>query len=165
MVEGLPPGQTEVPATLYFRHRRWRTWPHTRINNLKGIARQGYGLGSARICFKPHVRPHEALKLRTPAQCWQPSPRKFERASSPFSYPDSSTVRRVREHGQITFEGRSFTGPASLAGEDIALEHVEADRYVVRYCATLIREIDLDRGASRALPFEPYQDLFEENPL
>lgn len=107
-----------------------------------------------------HLRPHEALGLRTPAQCWHPSPRRFQHDPAPFSYRDSSMVRRVHDHGQITFGGRSFTGPASLAGEDIALEHVAGDRYVVRYRATLIREIDLATGASHSLPFDPYQDLF-----
>jgi transposase InsO family protein len=107
------------------------------------------------------VRPHEALGGRTPAQCWHPSSRSFQPDPSPFPYPDSSTVRRVHEQGQIRFEGRSFTGPASLAGEDVALEHIAGGRYVVRYRATLIREIDLSSGTSRALPFEPYQDLFE----
>lgn len=107
------------------------------------------------------VRPHEALQGRTPSACWHPSPRKFDNTPAPFPYPDQKLVRRVHEHGQIRFEGRSFNGPASLAGEDIAFQHLAADRWVVRYRATAIREIDLASGASHSLPFEPYQDLFE----
>jgi transposase InsO family protein len=107
-----------------------------------------------------HVRPHEALADRTPAQCWQPSRRAFQLHPAPFEY-GSGCISRVRTHGQIDFEGRRFTGPAALAGEAVALEHVEADRWIVRYRTTIIREIDVSTGRSTALPFQPYADLWD----
>jgi transposase InsO family protein len=110
-----------------------------------------------------HLRPHEALGLRTPAHCWRPSPRAFAPHPTPFDYGSAAVLCRVREHGQINFGGRSFTAPQSLAGEWIALEHVEADRFVVRYRTTLIRQLDLATGRSTALEFQPYQDLWESS--
>jgi transposase len=147
------PGKVESSYRALQRQLNFRGWPSNPgawPEWLRGFAEEWN-----------HLRPHEALGLRTPARCWQPSPRKFQHDPAPFPYPDSRMVRRVRPHGQITFEGRIFTGPASLAGEDIALEHVAGNRFVVRYRATLIRELDLASGASRALPFDPYEDLFD----
>jgi transposase InsO family protein len=106
------------------------------------------------------VRPHEALEYRTPTQCWQPSARAFQPHPPPFEYA-AGCICRVRTHGQIDFQGRRFTGPAALAGETVALEHVEADRWIVRYRTTVIREIDLSTGRSRALPFQPYTDFWD----
>jgi hypothetical protein len=34
------------------------------INNLKEIMRQDYGLGSAKLCFKPHVVRHNLVVIR-----------------------------------------------------------------------------------------------------
>lgn len=106
-------------------------------------------------------RPHEALGGGRPAERWGPSPRRFQPQPARFEYGPGAVLCRVREHGQIDFQGRSFTAPQALAGEWVALEPVEADRFVVRYRATLIRELDLATGRSIALEFAPYRDLFE----
>ena len=111
-----------------------------------------------------HVRPHEALGLKTPAQCWHPSPRQYQSSPPAFVYPDEFIVKRVREHGQINFERRSFTGPAALAGEEVGLQHLEGNRFVVRYRRTVIRELDVSTGVSRPISFQPYRDFFQEDP-
>ena len=108
-----------------------------------------------------HLRPHQALGFRTPACCWQPSARRFQMHPHQFEYAAGAAVCRVREHGQIDFQRRSFTAPQALAGEYVALDHVEGDRFVVRYRATLIRELDLATGRSTPLQFQPYEDFWE----
>jgi transposase InsO family protein len=108
-----------------------------------------------------HLRPHEALGYHTPAQCWQPSLRSLDPQPKRFEYEASAHLCRVREHGQINFQGRTFTAPQALAGEYVALEYVEGDRFAVRYRKTLIRELDLKSGRSTALPFYPYSDFWE----
>jgi len=108
-----------------------------------------------------HLRPHEALGYRTPAQCWQPSPRSFDPQPKGFEYGAAAHLCRVREHGQINFQGRTFTAPQALAGEYVALEYVEGDRFAVRYRKTWIRELDIKSGRSSALPFYPYTDFWE----
>lgn len=108
-----------------------------------------------------HLRPHEALGGATPAERWQPSARRFQPHPPPFDYGAGAVVSRVREHGQINFRGRSFLATQALAGEWVALEHIEADRFAVRYRATLIREVDVVTGRSTPLAFQPYRDFRE----
>jgi transposase InsO family protein len=108
-----------------------------------------------------NVRPHEALGYRTPADYWQPSARQFQPHPKQYEYGADAKLCHVREHGQITVFGRAFTAPQALAGEYLAAEHVEGDRYAVRYRRTLIRELDLQTGRSTALPFQPYCDLWD----
>jgi len=106
-------------------------------------------------------RPHEALGFRTPAGCWQPSPRGFHPHPAPFDYGTGAELCRVRQHGQIDFQKRSFTAPQALAGEWVALQHLQQDRFVVRYRATFIRELDLATGRSTPLSFQPYEDFWD----
>jgi len=108
-----------------------------------------------------HLRPHEALQYRRPVDCWRPSVRKYEPNPLPFDYGTGVEVCRVRTHGQINIAGRAFTAPQALAGEYVAIEYVEQDRFTVRYRRTFIREVDLRTGRSSALPFQPYSELWE----
>lgn len=108
-----------------------------------------------------HLRPHEALQMATPASRWHPSRRRRQAGPRPFDYPSGVIVRRICKCGQLCFEGRVFSGPAALAGEEVALCHFREDRYLVTYRRTLIREIDLVSGESWPLPFQPYRELFQ----
>lgn len=111
-----------------------------------------------------HLRPHEALQMTTPASRWHPSCRPYEAEPRAYDYPAGAVVRRIAEHGQLWFEKRAFSGPAALAGEDVAIRHFHQDRYLVTYRRTLLREIDVVTGQSWPLPFQPYRDLFECEP-
>jgi transposase InsO family protein len=58
-------------------------------------------------------RPHEALGQRKPAAGYQPSGRPYPEKLAPLVYPESWSVRRVRPHGDIKWEGRlRFIGRA-----------------------------------------------------
>src|SRR5512138_977542 len=46
-------------------------------------------------------RPHEALALRTPANCYQPSPRPFPAHLPPAEYEPSDITRKVDQSGKI----------------------------------------------------------------
>jgi putative transposase len=48
-----------------------------------------------------HERPHEALDMRTPAACYEPSPRKLPTKLPPLDYPDRFEVRYVSANGGI----------------------------------------------------------------
>ena len=48
-----------------------------------------------------HERPHEALDMRTPAACYEPSPRKMPHKLPPLEYPHRFEVRDVSANGGI----------------------------------------------------------------
>lgn len=68
-----------------------------------------------------HLRPHEALGLRPPAQLYRPSPRTLPRKLPAWSYPAAWQTRRVNRNGRLYWLGRlRFVGEA-FSGERIGL--------------------------------------------
>lgn len=58
-------------------------------------------------------RPHEALNQRTPAEVYRPSRRPYPRVLPPLVYPKAWGLRRVRNRGQVHWQGRlQFIGRA-----------------------------------------------------
>jgi putative transposase len=81
-------------------------------------------------------RPHEALGDRTPASCYQPSPRSLPTRVSPLEYPAHWEIRRVSTIGQVSWNGQVLFLSGALAGEDVAFEAVDDGLWTV-YFATL----------------------------
>lgn len=88
-----------------------------------------------------HVRPHEALGMRTPAQVWHPSPRRFDPRPPGWEYPREAKVLKVDCQGKVDAWGQRWLIGQALSGERIGLQRL-GDRAHVYYCATLIRELD-----------------------
>ena len=78
------------------------------------------------------VRPHEALGLQRPAQCYTPSPRALPATVPPVTYPSGMTVRHVRPDGTIKWGGALRFVSEALAGEDVGLWPLD-DRLWVLY--------------------------------
>ena len=97
-----------------------------------------------------HVRPHEALQMAVPAQRWHPSARAFQPEHKLWEYPDPLHVCKVRENGGVGIHGRSYFISRALIGEHVQLEFLD-DRVMVSFCQTLVREFDLQTGASYAV--------------
>jgi len=91
-----------------------------------------------------HVRPHEALGGKTPADLYKPSDRKL-REPTPFAYPRAFLVRRVDFAGHISCRGdKPYVGLA-LRGQHVGLEPLEGLRWRLWF-----RDIDL--GTVEMLP-------------
>jgi transposase InsO family protein len=102
-----------------------------------------------------HLRPHEALNMRTPASCWQPSVRAYDPAPHLWDYGQGATVRKVDCHGQIYWNNHGFHVSRALAGQTVALEQLE-DRLMVFFCNCLVSEIDLlSHRTARAVRWLP----------
>jgi len=99
-----------------------------------------------------HVRPHEALNMDVPAQHWSPSARPFRRDPRPWDYDKPDQVRLVRENGSIGLGGRCYFVSRALIGERVQLEFADG-RAIVSFCSTVVREFDLESGASRHIDF------------
>jgi transposase InsO family protein len=88
-----------------------------------------------------HVRPHQALGMRTPANLWQPSPRRYNPCPPPWEYPHRAWTLKVDCQGTIDIGDHRWRIGKTLAGERVLIQPVE-QRYLVFYCATLVRELD-----------------------
>ncbi len=88
-----------------------------------------------------HVRPHEALRLRTPSEVWKPSPRPYLPTPPAWQYPQGAWTLKVDCQGTIDIQGRRWRIGKTLAGERVHIQPVE-QRYMVFYCKTLVRELD-----------------------
>jgi len=103
-----------------------------------------------------HVRPHEALRMDVPAQHWEPSRRPFQQEQKLWEYSDPVHVRKVRENGGVSFQGQSYFVSRALIGENVQMEFFE-QRAVVWFCRTLVREFDLQTGASHPIQEQQMQ--------
>ena len=88
-----------------------------------------------------YIRPHEALGMETPAQRWQPSPRRYHPHPSAWEYPEGAWTLKVDCQGTIDIKDRRWRIGKTLAGERVLIQPVE-QRYLVYYCSTLVRELD-----------------------
>jgi len=88
-----------------------------------------------------HVRPHEALGMRTPATLWSPSLRRYDPHPPRWEYPHGAWVLKVDCQGKLDIQGQKWKVSKALAGEWVQVVPV-AQRMMVFYCTTLIRELD-----------------------
>lgn len=82
------------------------------------------------------VRPHEALEMRTPAEVYQSSPRKFPARVPAPEYPSSMLVRTVRSEGYFRWKHHDVFLTEVLWGEPVGLLP-EDDRWFTLYFAHL----------------------------
>jgi len=91
-----------------------------------------------------HVRPHDALGGKTPAEVYKPSDRKL-RQPRPFVYPTTFSVRRVDRIGHIGWHGEHCYVGQAFRGELLGLEPQEGLQWRLWF-----RNIDL--GLIELLP-------------
>jgi putative transposase len=72
-----------------------------------------------------HERPHEALDLRTPAACYDPSSRKMPTQLPPREYPDRFEVRYVSANGGIRWHQQWVNVSHVCVGEYVGLEEID----------------------------------------
>jgi transposase InsO family protein len=94
-----------------------------------------------------HVRPHEALDMRTPATLWHSSARRYDPRPVPWEYPAGSKVLKVDCQGKIDAWGCRWRIAVGLRGERVQLVRL-GSRCQVYYCSTMIRELDLESQRS-----------------
>ena len=98
-----------------------------------------------------HVRPHEALQMKTPDQVWHKSLRTFRESQSAWQYPQGSEVKEVDRNGQFRLHRHRHYITKALAGKEVGLLEVE-HRILVFYRRTLICELDPMQPRPRMAP-------------
>ena len=85
-------------------------------------------------------RPHEALKMKGPADFYKPSLKRFPDRLTEPTYPNHDLVRKVHESGSVLFrDGKNFFISTALAGEAIGFEEEEDGIWRINF-------MDLDLG-------------------
>ena len=86
-------------------------------------------------------RPHEALGMRSPAELYRPSARKYEGTPEDLSY-EGMLSRRVSRVGTISWENQWIFICTALAGWSVGLEPMGGDRWKVWFGRLLLGELD-----------------------
>jgi len=97
-----------------------------------------------------HLRPHEALGMKRPAERYHKSPRTYQSTVVPWRYPEGLEQVRVDANGMIRLEGRRYFVCEALVHQQVAVEQVGPD-VLVRFRNMYVRELQL--GSSSTLPF------------
>lgn len=91
-----------------------------------------------------HHRPHEALRLETPAARFRVSPRTFPETLPAVEYGPDDVVRKVDRTGRISYRNRIYRIGKPFRGQPAALRPSREDGVIeVYFCAQRIGEIDL----------------------
>lgn len=88
-------------------------------------------------------RPHEALAMATPAECYHPSPRPYEGTPEELDYQGKET-RRVQTTGKIRVSGELIPISTSLAGWDVAFGDQEDSRIELWFSNLLLGHLHTD---------------------
>jgi putative transposase len=72
-----------------------------------------------------HARPHEAVDMRTPATCYEPSRRAMPAKLLPLAYPDRFEVRYVSANGGIRWNHQWVNVSHVCVGEYVGLEEID----------------------------------------
>jgi len=103
-----------------------------------------------------HVRPHDGLDGKTPAEVYRSSERRFQ-GPRPAIYPPHFVVHRVFRNGTMRLNGDSYFISNSLSGHEVGLEPLDTMRWKVWFH-------HLDCGELEALP-KWIDDVVEERQL
>ncbi len=87
-------------------------------------------------------RPHEALDMRTPAECYRSSNREFPSRLPHINYPAHMKVSRVMDHGDVYYLGKRLFATESLRGEYVGFERIDEDQSRLWYCDYELGDVD-----------------------
>lgn len=94
-----------------------------------------------------HVRPHEALAMKTPAQVYRPRARRQVPKLVAHNYPKNAVLRRVLTNGHFWWHGRSLFLSRSLRGHSIALVSSLGQRLAtIMFHHLALGQLDLEGG-------------------
>jgi len=95
-----------------------------------------------------NVRPHEAIEMKTPADLYRRSSRKYQGVRAP-SYPPKYAVRRVTRVGCVRFDDKSVFVSESIGGFEVGVRKTRQGRLSVQF-------YDLDLGTFNLAAASPH---------
>jgi len=89
------------------------------------------------------VRPHEAIKIKTPAEVYQKSSRKYSGQPDEIAYPKEYTIRKVASSGYIKLDGQKFFISTALREYFVGLKIIESYKLAVYFAYVFLGTIDM----------------------
>jgi transposase InsO family protein len=124
-VERIEPGKPQQNGRHERMHRTLKEDIRPRLS--KNLLAQQEQLDRFREDFNER-RPHEALKMKCPADLYKPSLKRYPDRLPEPTYPHHDLVRQVYATGSVCFrEGKSFFISTALADQTIGFEEEEED--------------------------------------
>jgi len=90
-----------------------------------------------------HVRPHEALDLKVPAEVYRPSERRRPPTVPAVQYASDAVLRRVSRRGCICVRNCQIRVGEGIAGEHVCL-HEQAEVLEIEYAHHIVRSVAWD---------------------
>ncbi len=91
-----------------------------------------------------HVRPHEALGQRPPADFYRRSNRRLNEDDKPLVYPKHLEVRTVATSGHLAHEGHNYHVGEAFAGKHVGLEHRKDGTTALYFANVLLGTLTLN---------------------
>lgn len=88
-------------------------------------------------------RPHEALGMKTPSECYRKSPRVYQNTPSDLHY-EGMISRRVNKTGTIKLDGRSYAISGSIGGWSVGLKPSAQGIYQVYFAELRLGKLDVN---------------------
>ena len=137
--ERIEPGHPEQNGRHERIHKTLKD--HTAKPPAKNIVAQQRRFNDFRYEYNKH-RPHEALQMRTPSDCYSSSPREFPSRLPKISYPDHMQIKRVQPHGGFRYKNKRLFLTECLTGDYVGVEQIDEDTSKLWYCDYLLGRID-----------------------
>jgi len=150
--ERIEPGHPEQNGRHERMHKTLKD--HTARPPAKTLVQQQRRFNEFCVEYNKH-RPHEALEMRTPSQCYCGPTRNFPSRLPQVSYPDHMQIRRVYLHGDIHHLGKRLFLTESLRGEYVGVEQISEDVCWLWYCDYLLARIDHKRWRIEPVKSQP----------
>jgi putative transposase len=133
--ERIEPGEPQQNG----RHERFhRTLKEQTANPPQTtFANQQRAFDAFRADYNFH-RPHEALGMKTPASCYEPSLRAMPAVLREPEYGADFEVRRVNHHGLFSWSGHMLRTHPMLAKQPVALRPIDEDEWELFYGPLLL---------------------------
>jgi transposase InsO family protein len=135
-VERIEPGQPQQNGRHERMHRTLKEEVRPAVS--QNVLAQQEQLDRFREDFNER-RPHEALKMKCPADVYKPSLKRYPDSLPEPNYPHHDLVRPVRSNGFTYFRGKTFFISTALAGQTIAFEEEQDGIWRINF-------MDLDLG-------------------
>lgn len=102
-----------------------------------------------------HERPHEALGMKTPAELYTASARKYG-GLSPLVYPFHDRTAVVTSCGRVCLHNKKINVSTVFSGQTLGLKEVEENTWLVSFMDHDLGYVDLDEKSLQPLhnPFE-----------
>ncbi len=120
---------------------------HERLHRDMSVELEGRPQGSSQAALDVwreefnHERPHQALGMKTPAEVYEKSPRRYAGLPADLEYSGMQT-RRITSRGTLGWQGEHIFISAAVAGWSVGLAARSDGRFDVHFARLLLGQIE-----------------------